>query len=175
MGNWLSTLFNSNKTHKILILGLDNAGKTTILYYLAMNEIVYTCPTIGSNCEELEYKNVKFKCWDVGGQDKLRRTWSAYYPETSAVIFVVDSSDHSRLETTRKEIFNVLNNKELEGCCCLIFANKTDKKTSLEPKELIRALKLNEIQNHCWAIRPCCALTGKGLKEGWSWMTNKIK
>ncbi|KAJ3450219.1 adp-ribosylation factor c1 [Anaeramoeba flamelloides] len=175
MGSWLSSLFSNSEEHKILLLGLDNAGKTTILYYLALNEVVYTRPTIGSNFEELVHKNIKFQCWDIGGQENLRKSWSAYYADTSAVIFVVDSTDHERLSTTRKELFKIIADEKLSDTVCLVFANKMDIKTSMKPKQLIKALKLTEIKNHDWAIKPCCALTGEGLQEGWEWMANKIQ
>lgn len=68
--------------HKIVILGLDNAGKTTILYQFLMDEVVQTSPTIGSNVEEVTYKNIHFIMWDLGGQQSLRQSWSTYFTNT---------------------------------------------------------------------------------------------
>merc|ERR1711881_91012 len=84
---------------RILMVGLDAAGKTTILYKLKLGEVVTTIPTIGFNVETVEYKNINFTVWDVGGQDKIRPLWRHYYQQTQALIFVVDSNDRERLST----------------------------------------------------------------------------
>merc|ERR1712126_464283 len=74
---------------RILMVGLDAAGKTTILYKLKLGEIVTTIPTIGFNVETVEYKNISFTVWDVGGQDKIRPLWRHYFQNTDGLIFVV--------------------------------------------------------------------------------------
>merc|ERR1712182_60385 len=83
---------------RILMVGLDAAGKTTILYKLKLGEVVTTIPTIGFNVETVEYKNISFTVWDVGGQDKIRPLWRHYYQNTQGLIFVVDSNDRDRIE-----------------------------------------------------------------------------
>eukprot|EP00662_Eupelagonemidae_sp_cell21_P001877 gene1877-19270_t len=96
MGGSISKLFASmfgKKEVRMLMVGLDAAGKTTILYKMKLGEIVTTIPTIGFNVETVEYKNIKFTMWDVGGQDKLRPLWRHYFQNTNGVIFVVDSND----------------------------------------------------------------------------------
>lgn len=72
--------------HKIVMVGLDNAGKTTILYQFLMNEVVHTSPTIGSNVEEVVWRNIHFIMWDLGGQQSLRAAWSTYYTNTEVFI-----------------------------------------------------------------------------------------
>lgn len=74
--------------HKIVIVGLDNAGKTTILYQFLMNEVVHTSPTIGSNVEEVVWRNIHFIMWDLGGQQSLRAAWSTYYTNTEVSFFI---------------------------------------------------------------------------------------
>ncbi|RNE98217.1 ADP-ribosylation factor 1, partial [Trypanosoma rangeli] len=99
MGQWLASAFKSllgKQEVRILMVGLDAAGKTTILYKLKLGEIVTTIPTIGFNVETVEYKNLKFTMWDVGGQDVLRPLWRHYYQNTNGIIFVVDSNDRER-------------------------------------------------------------------------------
>ena len=86
------------------MVGLDNAGKTTILYQFLMNEVVHTSPTIGSNVEEIVCKNVHFFMWDIGGQDSLRTSWSTYFADSDFVIFVVDSTDRERLHISKDEV-----------------------------------------------------------------------
>jgi ADP-ribosylation factor family len=87
----------SKKESRILMVGLDAAGKTTILYKLKLGEVVTTIPTIGFNVETVEYKNISFTVWDVGGQDKIRPLWRHYYQNTQGIIFVVDSNDRDRI------------------------------------------------------------------------------
>jgi ADP-ribosylation factor protein 1 len=86
------------KEMRILMVGLDAAGKTTILYKLKLGEVVTTIPTIGFNVETVEYKNISFTVWDVGGQDKIRPLWRHYYQNTQGLIFVVDSNDRDRID-----------------------------------------------------------------------------
>merc|ERR1719382_835229 len=82
---------------RVLMLGLDAAGKTTIVYKMQLGEVVHTIPTIGFNVETIQYKKVNFTLWDVGGQTKIRPLWRHYYLNTDALIWVVDSSDTERL------------------------------------------------------------------------------
>ena len=129
MGFMLSKVFNSlfgNKEVRILILGLDNAGKTTILYRLQADEPIETIPTIGFNVETLQYKNIKFQVWDLGGQTSIRPYWRCYYPNTDAIIFVVDSVDSDRFVTAKSELMAMLQEEELKDAILLIFANKQD-------------------------------------------------
>merc|ERR1712154_434061 len=93
---------------RISMLGLDNAGKTTVLYKLRLGEVVTTIPTVGFNVETVEYKNISFTVWDIGGQDKIRKLWRHYYLGTAGVIFIIDSNDRDRIEDAREELWNLL-------------------------------------------------------------------
>ncbi|CAB1096099.1 unnamed protein product [Ectocarpus sp. CCAP 1310/34] len=112
------------KEMRILMVGLDAAGKTTILYKLKLGEVVTTIPTIGFNVETVEYKNISFTVWDVGGQDKIRPLWRHYYQNTQGLIFVVDSNDRDRVDAARDELHRMLNEDELRESILLVFANK---------------------------------------------------
>ncbi|XP_072423198.1 ADP-ribosylation factor 1-like 2 isoform X2 [Chiloscyllium punctatum] len=114
----------SMKEMRILMVGLDAAGKTTILYKLKLGEIVTTIPTIGFNVETVEYKNISFTVWDVGGQDKIRSLWRHYFQNTQGLIFVVDSNDKERVSEAREELMQVLAEDELRNAVLLVFANK---------------------------------------------------
>ena len=128
---------------RILILGLDNAGKTTILYRLQIGEVVATVPTIGFNVETLTYKNITFSVWDLGGQDSIRPYWRCYYTNTTAaLIFVVDSADVARMDIVKKEIEMLLAEQELKGAAILVFANKQDMKGALSEGEIAERLEL---------------------------------
>ncbi|CAG8586876.1 9137_t:CDS:2, partial [Diversispora eburnea] len=115
-----------NKEMRILMLGLDAAGKTTILYKLKLNQSVTTIPTVGFNVETVTYKNVKFNVWDVGGQDKIRPLWRHYYTGTQGLVFVVDSQDRDRIDEARQELHRIISDREMRDCLLLVFANKQD-------------------------------------------------
>ena len=100
--------FLGTKEMRILILGLDGAGKTTILYRLQVGEVVTTIPTIGFNVEQVVYKNLKFQVWDLGGQTSIRPYWRCYYSNTDAIIYVVDSSDKDRIGISKQELISML-------------------------------------------------------------------
>ena len=110
--------------HKICLVGLDNAGKTTILYQFLMNEVVHTSPTIGSNVEEVVWNNIHFIMWDLGGQESLRTAWNTYYSNTEFILLVVDSTDRERLSITKEELHKMLQSDELCNASVLVFANK---------------------------------------------------
>ncbi|KAK2893620.1 hypothetical protein Q8A73_016104 [Channa argus] len=126
MGNFAS-LFKGlfgKKEMRILMVGLDAAGKTTILYKLKLGEIVTTIPTIGFNVETVEFKNISFTVWDVGGQDKIRPLWRHYFQNTQGLIFVVDSNDRERIGEAKEELMRMLAEDELRDAVLLVFANK---------------------------------------------------
>jgi ADP-ribosylation factor 1/2 len=126
MGNLASILnrFMGKREIRIVMVGLDAAGKTTILYKLKLGDKVITIPTIGFNVETVEYKNINFTVWDIGGQDKIRPLWRYYYANTQAVIFVVDCNDRDRLPEAREELHRMLSEHALKDSILLVFANK---------------------------------------------------
>ena len=166
--------FFSLPQFKLIILGLDNAGKTTILFHLHLGEVIATQPTIGSNVEEVRHKNLHFQVWDLGGQESLRVAWETYYVSTNAIILVVDSSDRGRLGVLYEEMQRVLGSVELKDAVLLVYANKQDVKERMTAEEIAKELKLQSIKTHQWHIQPCCALTGEGLYEGIDWIASKV-
>ena len=112
------------KQCRILMLGLDSAGKTTILYQLKLGEMTNTAPTLGFNVETVAYKNIEFMVWDMGGQDAIRQLWSHYFKNAQALIFVVDSADEERLAEARDELHKLMGEEELKDSVLLVFANK---------------------------------------------------
>merc|ERR1712207_112393 len=159
------------KEMRILMVGLDAAGKTTILYKLKLGEVVTTIPTIGFNVETVEYKNLNFTVWDVGGQDKIRRLWRYYYQGTNALIFVVDSNDRDRCEDAREELSKMLGADEMREAVLLVFANKQDLPNSMTPAELSEKLGLHDLRQRQWYIQSACATSGDGLYEGLEWLS----
>lgn len=177
MGLLFSKLWGlfTNEEHKVIIVGLDNAGKTTILYQFLMNEVVHTSPTIGSNVEEVIWKNIHFIMWDIGGQESLRSAWNTYYANTEFVILVIDSTDRERLSLTKDELYRMLATEDLKKAAVLVFANKQDLKGAMTAAEISQQLNLTSIKDHGWHIQSCCALTGEGLYQGLEWITNHLR
>lgn len=159
------------------MVGLDAAGKTTILYKLKLGEIVTTIPTIGTfppsfisskpaphstntragfNVETVEYKNIQFTVWDVGGQDKIRPLWRHYFQNTQGIIFVVDSNDRDRVVEAREELQRMLNEDELRDALLLVFANKQDLPNAMNAAEITDKLGLHSLRQRAWV---CLALS----------------
>lgn len=173
MGGFLSTfskLLWSQKEIRILILGLDNAGKTTLLYRLKIGEVVTTIPTIGFNVESVTYKNLNFNVWDLGGQTSIRPYWRCYYANTAAVVFVIDSTDVERLETASGELRAMLEEEELRDAALLVFANKQDQPGAKGAGDISEALRLGELKDRNWSIMACSAIDGRGVNEGMDWL-----
>merc|ERR1711970_340411 len=162
------------KEMRILMVGLDNAGKTTVLYKLKLGEVVTTVPTIGFNVETVEYKNISFTMWDVGGQDRIRPLWRHYYQGTNGLIYVVDSNDRDRIEDAREELTKMLNEDEMRDAVLLVFANKQDLPNAMTAAEVTEKLGLQQMRNRQWYIQSTCATTGDGLYEGLDWMSRTL-
>ena len=176
MGISLSQIFSSffdKKEARILMLGLDAAGKTTILFKLKLGEVVQSIPTIGFNVETVDYKKIKFNVWDVGGQDKIRPMWKHYYQNADGLIFVVDSSDRNRINKAREELQKMLAEDDLKNTILLVFANKQDLGV-MDVQEVIDQLQLTSIKGRPWHCQGTSALTGDGLNEGLDWLSKKL-
>jgi ADP-ribosylation factor protein 1 len=177
MGVSFSKLFArlfGKKDMRILMVGLDAAGKTTILYKLKLGEIVTTIPTIGFNVETVEYKNINFTVWDVGGQDKIRPLWRHYFQNTQGLIFVVDSNDRERINEANEELQKMLNEDELRDAVLLVFCNKQDLPNAMSVAEVTDKLGLHSLRNRKWYIQSTCATSGDGLYEGLDWLSNTL-
>eukprot|EP00249_Psilotum_nudum_P010730 c22724_g1_i2 orf=451-954(+) len=159
---------------RVIMLGLDAAGKTTILYKLKFGEVVTTIPTIGFNVETVQYKNIKFTVWDVGGQDKIRRFWRHYFGSTQALLFVVDSNDKERIGVARHELQWILDEEELRDAHLLVFANKQDLPNALTSSQIADKLGLHLLRQRNWHIQSSCATTGVGLYEGLDWLSSNL-
>ncbi|KAG9454387.1 hypothetical protein H6P81_007291 [Aristolochia fimbriata] len=139
MGQAFRKLFDTffgNSEMRVVMLGLDAAGKTTILYKLHIGEVLSTVPTIGFNVEKVQYKNVMFTVWDVGGQEKLRPLWRHYFNNTDGLIYVVDSLDRERIGKARQEFQAIIKDPFMLNSVILVFANKQDLKGAMSPTEV---------------------------------------
>ncbi|XP_053634780.1 uncharacterized protein [Cherax quadricarinatus] len=166
-------LVQSKKPCRILMVGLDGAGKTTILYKLKLGEVVSTIPTIGFNVETVDYKNISFTVWDVGGQERLRPLWRHYFQNTSAIIYVVDSNDPQRLAESREELDIILKNEEVCECPLLVLANKQDLPHAATVDAITHSLNLRNLTRP-WFVQPTCAVNSSGVYEALDWLATQL-
>lgn len=159
----------------ILVLGLDNAGKTAVLYALHLGEAIgYTVPTVGFNLEEVVVGNVSIKMWDLGGQEKLRALWPHYFGQADGVVFVIDSSDIDRIGQAKTELHTLLSHKELTGKPFLILANKQDLPRALNKENMINALDLKAVTWLKWQVVECTATKNSRAKLGLEWLAEQL-
>ena len=177
MGSMIAKMMDrlfEKKEARILMLGLDAAGKTTILFKMKLGEVVQSIPTIGFNVETIEFKNCKLNVWDVGGQDKIRPMWKHYYQNAEGLIFVVDSSDRKRIDKAKEELHKMLAEEDLKDVVLLVFANKQDIAV-MEVKDIIEKLDLASLKGRAWHCQGTSALSGQGLTEGMTWLIKKLQ
>ncbi|KAK7113990.1 uncharacterized protein [Littorina saxatilis] len=173
MGLWVSRLIEAlsgfaggSSASRILLLGLDNAGKTTILYKVKLNDDVMTIPTLGFNVETVSpVKGVTFTVWDVGGQKALRQLWRHYYENCAGLLYVVDSADRERMEEAREELYHVCDSPDMAGVPAVILANKQDLPGACNTSEVADLMGLNLMKDRKWFVQGACAPTAEGIYE----------
>ena len=179
MGLIASRLFDAlarSKPRRIVFLGLDAAGKTTVLYNMHLGEVVHTIPTIGFNVETVKHQNLEFTCWDIGGQKKIRALWYHYYQGTDAVVFVIDSNDRHRIEEAKEELYHTMSNDLLKDAALLVLANKQDLPNVMKPAEIVDKLELtHNFRSRQWQVQGCVAVDGSGLYEGLDWLAQALQ
>ncbi|CAI9730446.1 ADP-ribosylation factor 2 [Octopus vulgaris] len=170
----LKKMKQKEKEMRILMLGLDNAGKTTVLKKFNGEDVDTISPTLGFNIKTLEHLGYKLNIWDVGGQKSLRSYWKNYFESTDGLIWVVDSADRMRLQDCKQELDALLVEERLADATLLVFANKQDLPGALKAEEIREILKLDNIKSHHWLILDCSALTGENLLQGMDWLIGDI-
>lgn len=167
------------RSHRVLMLGLDAAGKSTMLWKLRNGKVETAVPTIGFNVETTEMfgreGRLEVTSWDVGGRDKIRPLWRHYYENTKGIIFVVDGNDRERIEQARDQLQEMLAEDQLQGLPLLVLANKQDLPNSMGCTELSEQLGLCAPRGRRrWHIQGCVATSGHGLQEGLSWLRQAL-
>lgn len=173
--DFLMNLKPTPKEARLLILGLDNAGKTCVLKKLSEEDITHIMPTQGFNIKSITQSGFKLNVWDIGGQRAIRPYWRHYFDETDALIYVVDSADKQRLEEAANELEQLLEEDKLAGVPILVFANKQDLISALKAQEVAEVLQLHSLRDRVWQIQSCSAKTGEGLHEGMAWITKNMR
>lgn len=172
---WKKLFGEDDKEYKILILGLDRAGKTTILERIQGKEGGEPVPTIGYNHKEVRMRNVTLDTWDLSGQERMRKIWKHYFVYTCGIIFVIDWTDHERIDTARDELHFVLAEPELKTTPILILANKQDLPGALGYQKLRTELALwGEDDKRPLKIQESSALLDKGLDDGFKWLVSQL-
>jgi small GTP-binding protein len=161
----------------IAVVGLDDAGKTTLLRYMAHGTPLRpeeALPTIGFNVETFKSGKVRIEAWDLGGQASIRPMWDCYFADDMlAVVFVVDAVDRERLGIAQEEFNRLLSLQCLKTSAFVLFLNKTDLLCSMPESEIIERWHLKEvINNKQWTVIEGCALNGKGVREAVEWIAD---
>lgn len=158
------------------MLGLDNAGKTTIVRRLKGDpDLSKVMPTLGFNIDTLIHRTYSLNMWDVGGQKSLRPYWKNYFESTDAVIWVVDSTDRARLADTSAELNELLLEERLAGASLLVLANKQDLIGALSPEAIEEALDLrSQSAARKWRVMACSAISGLNVTEGLDWVVDEV-
>ncbi|KAF5732339.1 ADP-ribosylation factor-related protein 1 [Tripterygium wilfordii] len=159
-------LFSKTEFH-VLILGIDKAGKTTLLEKLKSTYLNSEglppdriVPTVGLNIGRVEASNNKLVFWDLGGQPGLRSIWEKYYEEAHAVIYVIDAACPSRFEDAKSALEKALRHEDLQGAPLLILANKQDLSDSVSAEELARYLDLKKLDERVYMFEAVSAYDG---------------
>ena len=177
MGNafWTAVLGSDLRTEaRISMLGLDTAGKTTILYQLKLGEVVATTSTIGFNVETVKAGKITMEIWDFPGQDQIRPLWRGYFANTHGLIYVVDSNDRKRMGEAAEELHKMLMDCHLQCVALLVFCNKQDLPDAMNLSEIADRLGLYSLKGRNWNMQSTCAITGEGIHEGLNWLAETL-
>lgn len=164
---------NSQKKLKFLLLGLDNCGKTTLLYKMKLGEVT-SPPIIGANIENYKYKNIEMVCWDLGSI-RLRHIYQNFFENVNGIIYMIDATDSDNFHDSKENFYKILEDQQLNGIPVLIFSNKKDLPTKMKLENLINLYEFNEkLQKRDWKIFETNAIKCEGVYEGLKWISEII-
>ena len=157
----------------MLVLGLDNAGKTTILKKFKGEDIDTISPTLGFDIQTFDFRGYKLNVWDVGGQKTIRSYWRNYFDQTDALVYVIDAADHRRMEETSMELGQLVDEAKLADIPVLVYGNKSDLMNAMEQCEIEESVA-PVLKGRNYFVVECSAKTGKGLQDGMEWLVDQI-
>ncbi|XP_076159305.1 ADP-ribosylation factor-like protein 13B isoform X3 [Alosa pseudoharengus] len=181
--NWLKRWREPARKVTLVMVGLDNAGKTATVRGIKGESPEDVAPTVGFSKVDLKQGKFEVTIFDLGGGKRIRGIWKNYYSESYGVVFVVDSSDTQRLQETRDTMEEVLRHPRIAGKPVLVLANKQDRDGALAEADIIEGLSLEKLvnENKCLCqIEPCSAVIGygkkvdKSIKNGLNWLLSSI-
>ena len=162
------------KEFRIILLGVDDSGKTKIFSQLKNYKNPEAIPTIGFNIEIIYYKDIQLTIYDVGGQDKLRVLWKHHYKLSDGIIFVLDSTDNDNIEDAAVELKKMFIDEDLYECPILVMANKQDLSGAFSPAEIINKFGFGEIDRRKFHVIGTSVITGEGIEEGLDWIVDAL-
>ena len=175
----LQNRFSRQQPAKILILGLDGVGKTSILYKMKLgDELINVVPTCGFNAETFRPARDISTCtfWDIGAQNKLRPLWrKSYFVGCEGLVYVVDTSDSSRFDEAKEELDWILESDEMVGVPLVVMANKQDLPQAATPSDVAMRLGLDKLRNRKWHVQGTSALSGDGVYEAMKELSTLVK
>ncbi|XP_041937546.1 ADP-ribosylation factor-like protein 11 [Alosa sapidissima] len=167
---------NQQKPVQVLLMGLDSAGKSTLLFHLLQGVIMETSPTVGFNVGTLDLdKKTSMTVWDIGGQSTMRTNWKYYMEGCKALVFVVDSSDRKRMGEAQKALKKILSDANMKDVPLMVLANKKDLPNSMTIREVSNQLDLPSYKERTWEIQGCSAVKGLGLQQAFLSLAKLIR
>ena len=169
-------------------MGLDNAGKTTMLYMLQSDKFTQTDSTIHPHQAEVTIGNIKFNSYDLGGHAQARKVWREYTGSVDGIIFMVDAADQVRLSEAKEELDRLLVMPELKDVPVVVFGNKIDRKEALKEEEFRDVMNLpfhltkgkqpsnfNPQARACVEVFMCSVKARAGYSDGFEWLGSFFK